>query len=158
MQPLYPECRELNIVLDGEDKFEPALLASSTVFDQAFTQLDLPANVYTFSRIDSNESCKQLVAWQAGNLSRDEPSVGNIIRLIVGAEYNTQTTLSGIPAMAMAHVQPLALDYAMFVNPFATNAVKTIQIHYCWYEEIARIDTAQKNSDPPCAYISAVNE
>ena len=32
------------------------------------------------------------------------------------------------------------------------------QIHSWWYEEIARIDPAQRNSDPPCAYISVVNE
>jgi len=49
--------------------------------------------------------------------------------LIVGAEYNAQTTLSGFPAMVMAHVKPIAINYAMFVNPFATNAVKTAQNH-----------------------------
>jgi len=78
--------------------------------------------------------------------------------LIVGTEYNAQTTLSGILAMVMARVKPIAINYAMFVNPFATNAVKTTQIHSWWYEEITRIDPAQRNSDPPCAYISVVNE
>jgi len=78
--------------------------------------------------------------------------------LIVGAEYNTQTTLSSVPAMVMACVKPIAINYVMFVNPFATNAVKTTQIHSWWYEEIVRIDPAQRNSDPPRAYISVVNE
>jgi hypothetical protein len=78
--------------------------------------------------------------------------------LIIGAEYNAQTTLSGIPAMVMARVKPIAINYAMFVNPFATNALKTAQIYSWWYEEIARVDPSQRNSDPPCAYISVVNE
>jgi len=60
--------------------------------------------------------------------------------------------------MVMAHVKPIAINYAMFVNHFAKNAVKTAQIHSWWYEEIARIDPAKRNSDPPCAYISVVNE
>jgi hypothetical protein len=45
--------------------------------------------------------------------------------LIVGAEYNAQTTLSGVPVMVMARVKPIAINYAMFVHPFTTNAVKT---------------------------------
>jgi len=77
---------------------------------------------------------------------------------MVGAEYITQTTLSGVPAMVMARVKPIAINYAMFVNHFAANAVKIAQIHSWWYEKIARIDPAQRNSDPPCAYISVVNE
>jgi len=98
-----------------------------------------------------------LVAWKAGNLWQYEPFVDDVTGLIVGAKYNTQTTLSGIPAMVMAHVKPITLNYAMFVNPFATNAVKTAQIHSWWYEEIARIDPARRNSDPPRAYSSVVN-
>jgi len=78
--------------------------------------------------------------------------------LIVGAQCNAQTTLSGITALVMARVKPIAINFAMFVNLFATNVVKTTQIHSWWYEEIARIDPAQRNSDPPCAYISVVNE
>jgi hypothetical protein len=72
---------------------------------------------------------------------------------IVGAEYNAQTTLSVVPAMVMARVKPIAINHAMLVNPFARNAVKTAQIHCWWYEEIPRIDPAQRDSDPPCAYI-----
>jgi len=76
----------------------------------------------------------------------------------MGTGYNAQTTLSGVPAMVMARVKPLAINYAIFVDLFATNAVKTAQIHIWWYEEIARIDPAQRNSDPPHAYILVVNE
>jgi hypothetical protein len=98
-----------------------------------------------------------LVAWKAGNLWGYEPFVDDVTGLIVGAEYNAQTTLSGVPAMVTACVKPIAINYAMFVNPFAMNAVPTAQIHSWWHDEIARIDPAQRNSDPPCAYISVVN-
>jgi len=99
-----------------------------------------------------------LVTWKAGNLWRYEPFVDDVTGLIVGAEYNAQTTLTGIPAMVMAGVNPIAINYAIFVNPFATNAVKTAHIHSWWYKEIATIDPAQRNADPPRAYISVVNE
>jgi len=99
-----------------------------------------------------------LVAWKAGNLWRYEPVVEDITGLIVGAEYNAQTTISGVPVMVMARVKPIAINYVMFVNPFATKVEKTDQIHSWWYEEIASIDPAQTNSDPPCAYFSVVNE
>ena len=78
--------------------------------------------------------------------------------LIVGPEDSTQKTLSGAPAMVMAHVKPLAMNYAMFVNPFTTNVVKSTQIHSWWYEDITWIDAAQRNSDPRRAYILVVNE
>ena len=100
----------------------------------------------------------QLVTWKAGNLWRYEPFVDDMTGFIVGAEYNGHPTLSGVPAMVMARVKPIAINYVMFVNPFATNAVKTTQIHSCWYEEIDRIDPAQRNSDPPRDYISVVNK
>jgi hypothetical protein len=74
-----------------------------------------------------------------------------IKRFLVGAEYNPQTTLAGIAAMVMARVKPIAMNHAMFLNPFATNAVKTVQIHSWWYDDIARIDPALRNSDPPHA-------
>jgi len=98
------------------------------------------------------------VACTAGNLWRYEPLVDDVTGLIVGAGYHAQTTVSGVPAMAMARVKPIAINYAVFVNPFATNEVKTAQIHSWWYEEIASIVPAQRNSDPPRAYISVVNE
>jgi hypothetical protein len=60
--------------------------------------------------------------------------------------------------MAMAHVNSIAIDDAMIVNSFATNAVKTVQIYSWWNEEIARTDPAQRNSDPPHVYISVVYE
>jgi len=81
-----------------------------------------------------------------------------MIGLIVSAEYNGLTALSGILAMVMAHVEPIANNYGMFVNHFATNVVNTAQIHSWWYEEIARVDPAQRTSDTPRAYISVVNE
>jgi len=77
--------------------------------------------------------------------------------LIVSTEYNAQTTFSGVLAMVMARVKPIAIDYGMFVNPLAMNVVKTAQIHSWWHEEIALIDPAKRNSDLPCAYISVVN-
>jgi hypothetical protein len=78
--------------------------------------------------------------------------------LIVGPDYNSQTTLSGIPVMVMARVNPIAINYGMFVHPLATNAVKTAQIDCWWYEDITGMDTAQRNDDPQCAYISVVNK
>jgi hypothetical protein len=81
-----------------------------------------------------------------------------VTRLIIGAQYNTQTTLSGIPAMVIAHVTPIAVNHEMFVNPFATNAVKTPPILSWWYVDITRIDPAQENSGPPHAYNPVVNE
>jgi hypothetical protein len=36
---------------------------------------------------------------------------------IIGAEYNAQTTFSGVPAMVMAHVKHIAINDAMIVDP-----------------------------------------
>jgi hypothetical protein len=107
--------------------------------------LNLPANVYIYERKDPNKAGEQLVAWKAGNLWRYEPCVEDVVGLIVGAEFNAQTTLSAVPPMVMARVKPIAIHYTMLVNPFATNAVKTTQNHSWWYEEIARMDPAQRN-------------
>jgi len=68
------------------------------------------------------------------------PFVDDMTGLIITAEYNPQTTISGVPAMLMACEKPIAIDYAMFVNPFATNAVNTAHIHSWWYRVIARSD------------------
>jgi hypothetical protein len=84
--------------------------------------------------------------------------VHDVTGLIVVTEYNNQTTLSGVLAMVMACVTPIAINYAIFVNSFPTTAVKTTRTHSKWYEEIAMIDSAQRKSDPPHAYISVVNE
>jgi len=111
-----------------------------------------------YQRNDSNKAGEQFVAWKARILLQYKPFVDDVTGLIVGTEYNAQITLTNFPAMVMTGVKPLAIIYAMFVNPFATNAVKTAQIHSWWYEEIARIDTAQRDSDPPRAYMSVVNE
>jgi len=48
----------------------------------------------------------------------------------------------------MLAVNPIVITHVMFVNPFAMNAVKTTQMHGWWHEEIARINPAQRNSDP----------
>jgi len=66
--------------------------------------------------------------------------------------------ISGVPAMVMEHVKPIVINYTIVVNPFATNVVNTTQIHSRQYEKIARIDPAQRNSDPPHAYNSVVNK
>jgi hypothetical protein len=44
--------------------------------------------------------------------------------------------------MVIACGKLLAMNYAMLVNPFAMNEVKTNPIDSWWYEEIARIDPA----------------
>jgi hypothetical protein len=98
-----------------------------------------------------------LGTWKAGNQWRYKPFIDDETSLINDAEYNAQVTLSGILAMVMACVKPIAINHAMFVNPFATSAVKTTQIHSWWYKEIARINPAQRNSDPLHVYISVVN-
>jgi len=49
--------------------------------------------------------------------------------LIDSAERNTQKTPSGNSVMVMAGVKPTAITYVMLVNPFAMDAVKTVQIH-----------------------------
>jgi hypothetical protein len=64
-------------------------------------------------------------------MCRYEPFVDDVPGLILDAEYTAQTTLSGILAMVMARVKPIAINHTMFVNPFATNAGKTAQIHSC---------------------------
>jgi hypothetical protein len=78
--------------------------------------------------------------------------------IIIGTEYNTQMTHSGILVLIMVSVQPIAIKYGMFVNPFAMDTVKTTQIHMLWCAEITWIDSAKANSDPPCTYISLVNK
>jgi len=75
--------------------------------------------------------------------------------LIAGAEYNAQTTLSGIPAMVMAHVKPIAVNYVMWVNPFATNVAKTVHIHIWWYKDNGRINPVQRKLRPSmCLHFS----
>lgn len=103
--------------------------ASKQVFDSAFKRLYLPADDYRYWRKDSDESCEQLVAWIAGILWRDEPWVDHLTDLIVSAEYNAQATLSVVHAILMACGKHIAINYAMCVNPFATNLVKTTQVH-----------------------------
>jgi hypothetical protein len=72
----------------------------------------------------------------------------------VRAVRNTHVFLMDTRVVADA----IGINYAMFVNPFATNAVKTTQIHSCWREDMARIEPAQRNADPARVYITLVNE
>jgi len=104
---------------------ETAPLVSKKVFDSAFRQLNSPVDVYIYKRKELKEASDQLVEWIAGNLWRYEPFVDDLTGLIIGAEHNAQTPPSGVTAMVMAYVKPRAVHYAMFMNPFATNVVKT---------------------------------
>jgi len=99
-----------------------------------------------------------LVAWKAGNVWQYGLFVDDVTGLIVIADDNAQTILSGVPEMVMARVKPIALNYAMIAKPFAMNGVKAARIRSRWYEEFSRIAPAQSNLDPPGAYISVVNE
>jgi len=84
------------------------------------------------------------------------PTIQVLLSLLRENRY--QRTCSGVPALGMAWVKTIANTYAMFVNPFAPTAVKTAQINSWWYKEIGWIDPAQRNADPPCGYLSLVNE
>jgi hypothetical protein len=95
--------------------------------------LNPAAEVYIHQRKYINNTGEQLVARYAGNRWGYEPFVDNVIDLIVGGHFNALTTLSGIPVMVMAHAKLIAINYAMFLNHFATNAVETAQIHSGWY-------------------------
>jgi len=108
--------------------------------------------------MDSIKAGEQLIPWRAGSVRRYKLFVQVVTGLIMSREYNANTTLSGIQAMVMLHLKFIPIHYTIVVNPFAKNAVKTAQICSCWYEEIARMDPAQGNTDLPRAYISAVNE
>jgi hypothetical protein len=77
---------------------------------------------------------------------------------IVIGDYNTETTLSGILSMIMAHVKPAGTNFAIIVILYATNVAKTAQIHTWWYQDTTCMDPAQRNSDRPGAYILVVKE
>jgi len=57
------------------------------------------------------------------------PAVDNMRGLIVGAEFNTQITLSGVRAILMAWVKLIVLNYAIFQNHFSKDVVNSTQIH-----------------------------
>ena len=156
--PLHPQHWMVNILSEEEDEREPTPPPSRKVFNKGFEWFNPPNKEYLYQRKDSNEDSKQLVPWNAGNQWQYGPFVNDVTGLICGAEYDSQTTLAAVPAMVLGHVQHIAISHLIFVNPFATHVVITFQIHSWEYEEIARIDQAQRNSDPPPAYISAVNE
>jgi hypothetical protein len=60
-----------------------------------------PDTVYIESWKDSTEACEQLVAWNAGILWQYVPFVDDMVGLIISAEYNAHTTLSGVPAIVI---------------------------------------------------------
>jgi hypothetical protein len=75
---------------------------------------------------------------------------------MVGAEYGIQQMLSSVDTYVLSEVKPITGRYAMLNNTFATNAVKTAQIHSWWYHYVTKVDPAMRNTDPPHAYISVV--
>jgi len=157
VQPIHPEHRDLYIVLEENDKPEPAQPSWKKLFNWTFKRLKSPSTLHIYYRKDSNEASEQMVAQNTGKLWQYNPIVDNVTGLTICTEYNAQTTLSGILAMVMACVQPIAINHVTFVNPFAMNSVKTTQIQCWWYEEITRIDPAERNSDSLHAYILVVN-
>ncbi|KAF8241283.1 hypothetical protein K440DRAFT_645152 [Wilcoxina mikolae CBS 423.85] len=72
---------------------------------------------------------------------------------IVEAEYNIQQTLSGVESLVLAKVQPIAMRYAMFTNPFATNAVKTGRISPWLVLATKRIGSSQIEPEPDSTWI-----
>ena len=155
---LHPEHGEVYLASEEEDERELVCLACRKVSDEAFQWLNLPTAVYIDLRKDSNEASEQFVVWIAGNLWRCECFVDNVTGLLIGAECSAQETLSGVLAMFMTRVKPKAINKALFINPFARNVGNTAQIHSWWYDIIARIDPAKRNSPPPCPYVSVLDE
>jgi hypothetical protein len=86
-----------------------------------------------------------MVAWISANLWQNELFADDVTGLIVTPKYIAQQTLPGVPAVVIACVKAVAFNYAMIVNAFVTNAVKTAEIHSWWYEEIAWIDPVHRN-------------
>jgi hypothetical protein len=66
-----------------------------------------------------------VLKWKAANLSGYKFCVDNVTGLMISSEYNILTTLSGILVIVIACVKPIAIKYAMIVNPFGTNSAKT---------------------------------
>jgi hypothetical protein len=91
--------------------------------------------------------------WQEFSFS--EP-IDEVTGQTVGAQYGIQQTLSGVAALVLAEVKPITGRYSMFNNPFATNAVKTTQIHSWWYHYVTKVEPAMSNTNRPCAYISVI--
>jgi len=158
VESLHREQYEVYDILQGEVEWQHVPQASQQVVDWVYKWLNLPANIYIYRRKNLNEAGEYLVGWKVGNLWRHELFGDSVTGLIISAEYNAQSTHSGDLVMVMAAGNDIPINYVMFVNHFGMNAVKTALICSWWYEEIARIDPAQRNSDPPHAYISVVNK
>lgn len=69
-QPLHSKCWEHYIRSLVEIEHQTAPLVSKKVFGKSFKQLELPANIYTPSRKDSNKAGEKLFARKAGFLRR----------------------------------------------------------------------------------------
>jgi len=128
-EPLYPEYWEGYIFPEEEADCEPALLRSKKVSDEAFEWFDPPTNGCIYYGQDSTEAGEQLIAGKATNLARFEPIDDIVTGLIVGAEYNAQRTVAGVPVLVKARVKPIVISYGIIVNSFATNVVKTTWIY-----------------------------
>jgi len=116
-------------VLDEEDEHKPVPLASNNLFNYFFKQLNLAAYVCSTLRKDPNDVGQQVGQTNTANWQQYEIRIDHVTGLIVRAKYTVQTHLSGIPAMVIAPVKPIAIIYEMLVNLFARNVVNTVQIH-----------------------------
>jgi hypothetical protein len=95
--------------------------------------------------MESREPAEQLGSGNGGYCCRYVACVDDLTGLIVSTEYNAQTTLPGILPMVMPCAKPIAMDNVMFVNPFATHAVKPIQINSYSYHETGRMNPTHSN-------------
>jgi len=119
----------------------------------------IPPLMYIFSR--RRIQMKPVSDWLHGKLE----ICGNISPLLTmwQPSSSAQNTMPRqlIPAFCQfswhrRSLQPT--ERVMFGNPFYLNAVKTTWNHSWWCTENTRMDPAQKNPNPPYAYISVVNE
>ena len=157
-QPLHHLHWEVYIVSEEEDDCEPVMRASRKVFDYAFKWLTYPTDVYIHQMKDPNEAGGQLVAWNAWNLSWDDPCIDDVTGLIISAESNAKTTLSAVAAIVMECGNHIAINCVMFGNAFDANVAKPALIESSWSEKIVRIDPSHPKSNPPHAYISVAIE
>jgi len=106
----------------------------------------------------------KISAWYPPNTMIVEMTIQNPRMSLFGDHPGKQSARGHLKQLSQSfqwwsrHVYSVLLNNAMFVNPSATNPVKTTQIHSLWYEEITSNVPAQRYSDPPHANISVVNE
>jgi len=92
------------------------------------------------------------------NLWQNEPIIDNVTNLIIRKDFSARTTLLDVLETILTPVKLIAINLTMFVNLGTMNMVITVQNQFWWNEIITRIDPALRNSDPPCANISVVNQ